>query len=146
VLKWLFGLGSDGGNRGSGRITGTGEFAADVIGEGRHTADLTRIFASHAASAEECVVDADLMFEDEDPNKSNAVPVHIDGCWVGYLPRATAQACRKLFASAAGSEKSVKCTARIRREQAAGGTLKFEIRLDLPLDGTGSTEGRVGAR
>ena len=108
-------------------------FAAEVIGEARHAADLAHILETAAGDGSERVVDATLIIEDDDPHQTNAVPVHVDGRLVGYLSRATAQSCGALFSAAAGSGKTVTCAARIRRLHGAGEPSRFQVQLDLPL-------------
>ena len=117
------------------RIPGSGRFAAEVIGEARHTADLARILETAGAGGDEGVVEATLVIEDDDPHQTNAVPVQIAGCLVGYLSRATAQSCRALFSTAAGSGRTVTCTAKVRRLRGDGEPTRFQVQLDLPLDG-----------
>lgn len=135
-MSWLFGA-----PRGrsvppaTARIPGTGLFAAEVIGEARHAADLAHILETTTGGGDERVVDATLVIEDDDPHHTNAVPVQIDGRLVGYLPRATAQSCRALFSAVAGSGKTVTCAARIRRVRGDGEPPRFQVQLDLPLGG-----------
>jgi len=131
----LFGSSSGGeAPRATGRIPGSGLFAAEVIGEGRHAADIAHILESATDNGDERLLDATLVIEDDDPHQSNAVAVQIEGKLVGYLPRATAQACRALFSSVAGSAKTVTCAARIRRLR-GDGEPTFQVQLDLPLSG-----------
>ena len=129
MLDWIFGAQRDRSGAATARIKGSGLFTAEVIGEARHTADLARLLGD----GDERTLDATLVIEDDDAHQTNSVPVRIDDCLVGYLPRATAQTCRALFSNVAGSGKTVTCSARIRRLRADGEPPRFQVQLDLPI-------------
>jgi hypothetical protein len=108
-------------------IEGPGAFAVNVVGVSQYQRVLE-------AAAEEGVVDAVLMREDDNPHDDQAVAVFIDGERTGYLSRADARRYRADLAAAGDARLSVRCKAKIVGgfETKTGERAHFGLKLDLP--------------
>ena len=108
-------------------IEGPGAFAVNVVGVSQYQSVLE-------AAAEEGVVDAVLMREDDNPHDDQAVAVFIDGERVGYLSRADARRYRADLVAAGDANLQVRCAAKIVGgfETKTGERAHFGLKLDLP--------------
>ena len=108
-------------------VEGPGAFAVNVVGVSQYQRVLE-------AAAEEGVIEAVLVLEDDNPHDDQAVAVHIDGERAGYLSRADARRFRADLAAAGNATLSVRCKAKIVGgfETKSGERAHFGLKLDLP--------------
>ncbi|MBI3437880.1 MAG: hypothetical protein HY054_04395 [Proteobacteria bacterium] len=108
-------------------ISGPGAFALNVVGVSQYQRVLE-------VAAEEGVVEAVLMREDDNPYDDQAVAVFLDGERAGYLARADARRYRADLAAAGDANLSVRCAAKIVGgfETKTGERAHFGLKLDLP--------------
>lgn len=77
-------------------LCGEGEFDQEIVGEASYQKAIAVIVS--ALPDGHNIVQATIEFEDHNPHDNKAVAVKIGGLTVGYLPRETARAYRKLAA------------------------------------------------
>ena len=106
-------------------LTGSGQFAIDVVGESHYQQALAAIVAKPRFAQKTC--DAVLIMEDENPHDSNAVRVEINRQVVGYLPRKTAIVFRQAIAENGFGHVESVCRAQIR----GGGDAYYGVWLDI---------------
>jgi len=108
-------------------IEGPGAFAVNVVGVSQYQRVLE-------TAAQDGVVDAVLMREDDNVYDDQAVAVLIDGQRAGYLSRADARRFRADLAAAGDPNLSVRCAAKIVGgfETKTGERAHFGLKLDLP--------------
>ena len=108
-------------------IEGPGTFAVNVVGVSQYQRVLE-------AAANEGVIHALLVLENENQHDDQAVAVHIDGERAGYLSRADARRFRADLAAAGDATLSVRCKAKIVGgfETRTGERAHFGLKLDLP--------------
>ena len=108
-------------------IEGPGAFAVNVVGVSQYQRVLE-------TAAEEGVVDAVLMREDDNPHDDQAVAIFISGERAGYLSRTDARRFRADLATAGDATLSVRCKAKVVGgfETKTGERAHFGLKLDLP--------------
>lgn len=78
-------------------LCGDGEFDQEIVGEASYQPAIRTVASSLPAGHN--IVQATIELEDNNPHDDKAVVVKIGGQTVGYLPRSTARAYRKLAKS-----------------------------------------------
>lgn len=72
-----------------------GKFEGEVVGESHYQEALDHIAGGKTLDGHELIVDARLVFEDDNPHDNKAVQVWIGAEPVGHLPRGVARAFRR---------------------------------------------------
>jgi hypothetical protein len=151
LMSWLFGsdstpAGSRDVPRGAPRsrqpviaiadLPGPGTFSVEVVGESRYLRAFELICGPRNADGEDCIVQATLVHEDDNPYDHNAVRVEIQGRSVGYLPRDTARSYRERLSQAGHAGITAECAANIRGgwDRGEGDRGYYGVWLDLPVE------------
>ncbi len=113
---------------------GPGTYSVDVVGESHYQQALEGICGGRTENSQRLVVEAFLVFEDDNPHDSKAVRIFIQGKTVGYLDRETARSFRKQIGAIRMTGVAAKCSAIIVGGWDRGGGDRgyFGVKLDLP--------------
>jgi hypothetical protein len=119
------------------RLQGSGAFPLPIVGESQYQEALETICGPRSEEGEDRIVEARLVFEDDNPHDSMAVRVDIKGLTVGYLSREHARQYRNHVRRAGSHSVDTYCDARIRGGWDRGERRRghYGVYLDLPVDG-----------
>ncbi len=116
-------------------IPGSGTYSIAIVGESRYQAALASICNGRSEEGYEKIVQAVLIYEDDNPYDDKAIRVEIQGQTVGYLSRENARLYRKRREAAGQKGITITCSAKI-----VGGWYRsptdighFGVKLDLPI-------------
>jgi hypothetical protein len=117
------------------RLPGFGAFALEAVGESHHQAALERIAGGRGPDGVDTMVDATLVYEDNNPYDSDAIRVEIAGVTIGYLSREHAREYRRQMATAGHTGATAVCAANIRGGWYRGDDDQgnFGVRLDVAV-------------
>jgi hypothetical protein len=117
------------------RLPGLGAFALETVGESHYQAALEQIAGARGPDGVDKMVDATLVYEDNNPYDPEAIRVDIAGVTIGHLSRAHARVYRRQMASAGHTGITAVCAANIRggwyRSDDDQGS--FGVRLDVAI-------------
>lgn len=111
-----------------------GLFSHDIVGESHYQHNLERICGPRTERGENRIVQARIIWEDDNPYDSQAVAVQINGLMVGHLRRETAHKYRVGTRKLGLDHTTMRCPAKIKGGwiRANGETGHYGVWLDLP--------------
>jgi hypothetical protein len=118
------------------RLPGLGAFALEAVGESHYQEALEHIVGIRGPDGVDKMVDATLVYEDNNPYDSQAIRVDIAGVTIGYLSRAHAREYRRQMANAGHVGITAVCAANIRGGWDRGDSDQgsFGVRLDVAIN------------
>lgn len=122
-------------------LVGNGQYAIPIVGESFYQENLEAICGPRKARGEKRIVEARLIFDDDNPHDKNAIRVEIEGKHVGYLSREMAVQYRQQVKKLNYTGATGVCSAQIRggwRRTTADGVDEgfYGVWLDM-LEGPG---------
>lgn len=132
LLDWLFGRGSE--DKRIAKLPGPITFSIDIVGELKYQSALESICGWRTDESQEKIVEAVLVYEDDNPYDNMAIRVDIQGQTVGYLSRENARQYRKRLEEAGYHGITATCVAKIVGgwDRGSGDKGYFGVKLDLP--------------
>lgn len=117
------------------KLTGTGDFSLDVVGESFYQDALESVCGGRTEDGVDCTVDAILFHQDNNPHDNMAIAVTIKGAPVGHLSRENARQYRQRLKEAGFAGYPAVCKAKIIGGWDRGGNDRghFGVKLDLPI-------------
>lgn len=117
-------------------IPGYEEYEVDVVGESHYQNALDNICGGKTEDGHEKIVQANLIYEDDNLYDNKAVRVDIEGKTVGYLQRDHARQLRKQMRQKGLRPSKIECSAMIvggwdRGEDDTG---HYGVMLDVPFN------------
>jgi hypothetical protein len=131
LLDWIFGR--DDNDKYIAKLEGPGTFSIDVVGESHYQSWLESICGGRTYESQNKLVEAVLVYEDDNPNDDKAIRIDILGNTVGYLSRENARQYRMRLEEAGHKGIKATCSAMIVGGWDRGGSDKghFGVKLDL---------------
>jgi hypothetical protein len=129
------------------QLPGPGTYSIEVVGESHYQAALAAICGGPTEEGADCIVEATLVHEDDNPYDNQAIRVDIQGKTVGYLSRTNARQFRAKLKEAGYPGITATCSARIRGgwDRGVDDRGYFGVRLDLPTATDVPTQGHFGS-
>lgn len=113
---------------GTVEIEGSGDYAADIVGESHYQDNLHMICGGYSPDGHEFYCKAELRHEPSNPYDSNAVAVYIRGRKVGHVPAHAASEVAAALDGRTGKIEAVVVGGWKRSETDIG---RFGVRLDF---------------
>lgn len=114
-------------------LPGPGTYLAEIVGESHYQDELDAICGGKTTSGHNKIVDALLVWEDDNPADNQAVRVDIEGRTVGYISRQNARRIRQQLIKGGFAGVTGLCSAMIVGGWNRGGedTGYYGVKLDL---------------
>jgi hypothetical protein len=114
-------------------LLGPGTYLGNIVGESHYQDELDAICGGKTRSGHEKIVDALLVWEDNNPADNQAIRVDIEGRSVGYVSRLNARQIRRQLIKGGFAGVTGRCSAKIVGGWDRGGenTGYYGVKLDL---------------